>query len=160
MTTPTQPSPKHRLLAVPGLLLGSALTIGMLASISCNAEEDCIPGYPGCSCFRNVCLEGLECLSNFCVDPNWVPPEPGGGQPATSDDGNNSPNNVAACNDMLDELSCGSFDLGSVIDCGIYADLTCDISDYFDCIRDVVTCTDDVVDASGIVECAELAACQ
>jgi len=106
-------------------------------------------------------LEGLECLSNLCVDPNWTPPVPGeeGGPSAEEGGSDGSIDNVAACDAMLDDLSCGSFDLGSVVDCDIYADVGCDIADYFDCVREVFTCTDGVADASGLPECAELVTC-
>jgi len=51
-----------------------------------------------------------------------------------------SADNVGACEDYVAAVNCGDIDVG--IDCSIYKDLDCDISDYFDCLTDNLTCED------------------
>ena len=150
------------------LLWTSLFVAGLLAGASCADEDECTPGYEGCVCASGACLDGLACLSSYCVDPDWTPPtddaaDTGDDVADTGDDtgsGGSSPDNVAACNALLDELgACGDFDLTSVIDCSIYADYTCDVADYLDCIREAYVCVDGVPDTSGFLECTELATC-
>ncbi len=135
--------------------------VGMALGISCAQEDECTPGYEACICSAGTCLAGLSCLSGYCVDPNWEPTGDGAAEAGTpsADDTMGSGDNVAACNALIDEIECGMFDLSGAIDCSLYSSLTCDIADYFDCIRDAFTCTDGVPDTSGIIDCAELATC-
>lgn len=147
--------------AMGGLLLGLSLSLG----VSCAREDQCTPGYEGCACAGGVtCLGGLKCLSNLCVDPDWVPPTPGGeggdGGSAGSDGDGGSVDNVAACEALVDELACGSFDPTTFLDCDIYSNLACDISDYFDCVRDTFTCNGGVADVSEVAQCASLGTCE
>lgn len=144
------------------------LVAGIGLGLSCTDEDEggCVPGYEGCACSETVCLEGLRCLSGRCVDPMWMTPVDDAGGDGGMGDGagdgaepGESPDNVAACNALAAELECGGFDLSGALQCSLYADFPCDISDYFDCVRDTFACTDGVPDSSGIVECAELATC-
>ncbi len=145
---------------------------------ACGDAEACPSGSEGCPCQAGGCDPGLVCASNYCVDPNWEAPPvtPGEAAPGTSgqvtagngagpgdgqaDGGDgSSPDNVAACEALVDEIECGEFDLSSVVDCSLYAGLACDIADYFDCVRDNISCVDGVPDSSGIINCADLANC-
>lgn len=78
-----------------------------------------------------------------------------------NDDDDDDPGaaNVTACEEFLDEVSCGDFDFNTVVDCSIYKQTTCDISDYFDCLSDELTCTDGVADTSGWASCVDEAEC-
>ncbi len=163
----THDSPHVGLSSLPHRLwLSAALLAGLALGISCGEQgEDCVAGYEGCPCAQNTCLDGLSCLSGHCVDPNWTPTgddaaaDQDAGNEDPDDGGSGSADNVAACNALIEELACGGFDLSTAIDCSLYADHPCDIAEYFDCVRDAFTCTDGVPDASGIVDCTNLATC-
>lgn len=140
--------------------------VGVMLGLACEQGDDCPAGQEGCVCTSDgLCLEGLECLSGHCVDPNWTPPtgagqgdgDDGGG--TNADDEGGSFDNVAACNALVDELVCGDADLAMYIDCSLYADDPCDVADYFDCVREMVNCVDGVFDASQLMACAELGTC-
>ena len=81
-----------------------------------------------------------------------------GGDAAGGDDGG-STDNVSACNSLVDKLDCGGVDLGMFIPCDQYGNLTCDITDYFNCVEEAFECTDGMFDASAITPCASMAAC-
>lgn len=135
---------------LPGLGLGVAL------GLACEVDEDCDPGAEGCPCAAaGACLTGLVCLSDYCVDPDWTPTGGAEGGP----DGGDAFDNVRACDELVDELSCGSADPGMYVDCDLYAELPCDISDYFECARDNINCADGVLDVSKLVDCATFALC-
>lgn len=71
-------------------------------------------------------------------------------------------NNVAACEEWVDSVSCGDTDVSTLIDCDIYADTTqCDIADYFDCLTDNTTCDEEngIIDVSAWTSCVSLASC-
>lgn len=58
-----------------GLFAFTSLLIPLLGlfSASCgdqsgNADESCLPGREGCPCDMGVCLAGLSCLSDLCVN--------------------------------------------------------------------------------------------
>jgi hypothetical protein len=87
-------------------------------------------------------------------------PGDGGDDGAPDDDDGASFDNVASCNALVDELVCGDADLGMYIDCSIYADYACDVADYFDCVREMVTCADGFFDTSQITTCVDLATCE
>ena len=78
------------------------------------------------------------------------------GDDANGDDG--PVDNVAACEDFVAAYECADVDLTQFVMCDVYANTTCDIADYFDCLADEVTC-----DAAGIgsaaMTCASLATC-
>lgn len=74
-------------------------------------------------------------------------------------EGDGASNNVAACEALVDDLSCGSTDFSLYVDCSLYATVTCDISDYLGCLDDNFTCTDGIFDASQWSSCASLAQC-
>lgn len=139
----------------------SVFAIGLLAGISCVEEDDCTPGSEGCPCSDGVCLVGLTCLSNYCVDPAWEPPGEAeeGAMPTGGGEAGGSADNVAACNSLVEAIECGDFDLSSALDCNIYADVACDVADYFDCLEDSFTCVDGAPDTSGFADCIDLAQC-
>ena len=74
-------------------------------------------------------------------------------------DDDNSIDNVAACERWVDTVSCGDFDFSMLVDCDLYEDTVCDISDYFDCLSDNTECNDGVPDTQGWQNCAEEAEC-
>jgi hypothetical protein len=69
--------------------------------------------------------------------------------------------NVGACEDWLASMECGDYDFSELVDCSIYSDTPCDISDYFDCLAENGSCDEDtgVYDSSGWADCADLASC-
>ncbi len=135
-----------------------------LALGACDGEQDgCTPGYETCDCEAEArCLEGLQCLSNRCVDPN--------ASPDTTDDSDTAQSgalaesgedfdNVSACEALLDSLECAPPAGVALIDCASFGSSPCDISDYLNCLEDNATCNGDQLDASGWTECADLAVC-
>lgn len=83
-----------------------------------------------------------------------------GDDSSDDDDGGGAVDNEAACNDLVDGLDCGGMDLGQFVDCSAYASLTCDLSDYLQCLEDEFVCNDGVFDASGWAGCVSLASCE
>lgn len=73
--------------------------------------------------------------------------------------GDGTVDNVAACNATLKKLSCGDADLAQYVPCDQYASFTCDLADYFGCVEDNLVCTDGMIDAAGLSDCASLVAC-
>ena len=75
------------------------------------------------------------------------------------DDDGDSFDNTAACNDWLAAVSCGEFDFTGVVDCSIYANLACDVADYFNCLTNNTTCDEvtGIPDTTGWTQCASLA---
>lgn len=67
--------------------------------------------------------------------------------------------NVAACERLAADLSCGGIDLTMSLGCEAYGTLECDLVDYFDCVADNFECTSDVPDVSGLTACVDLATC-
>lgn len=69
--------------------------------------------------------------------------------------------NVAACEDWLDTVSCGTYDFSTNVDCSIYEETDCDIADYFDCLSDNTTCDETLgmPDTQGWTSCSSLALC-
>lgn len=133
------------MLVLVGFAAGSAGAIG------CDGGDECSAGSERCPCTAdNRCLQGLICLSGYCVDPGSAS---GGGNDGSDID------NVAACEAWADGVSCGDANVSDYIDCNMYANLSCDVSDYFDCLTDVTMCTDGVLDNARWPECVELASC-
>ena len=50
------------------------------------------------------------------------------------------PSTIAACEDWLDSMECGSYDFTSQVDCKQFESATCDLSDYFECLTDNTRC--------------------
>jgi len=127
-----------------------------LVSPACDEESDCPAGHEGCVCTEEFsCLEGLECLSDYCVSSNVSGGS--GGNSGNSDDGNGdggSTNNVQACEAFVDSLDCGLPD--GALDCSSYAGVTCDLTEYLDCLADNSACTNGMLDPTGWVECVSL----
>jgi hypothetical protein len=141
---------------------GLGFAVGVF--VACQSEQDCDRGTEGCPCHDgNVCLQGLVCLSSHCVDPNWTPGESGpsadSADGADGADGSSSHDNVAACEALLADLSCGDFDFTQIVDCSVYEGYVCDVTDYFDCLRDNIECVDGFPDTSVTQQCSSLATC-
>lgn len=132
---------------------------GLGFGLACGPENDCTAGYEACPCAAGTCLDGLTCLSGYCVNPDWEPPAADGSGNADEADDGDAYDNVAACEALIDDFSCGDVDLGMYVDCDVYADLPCDVADYFACVDEEVVCTDGVLDASTLMECVPLATC-
>ena len=76
-----------------------------------------------------------------------------------------APDNVATCEDWVTTVSCGdSFDVGTMVDCDVYANTTCDIADYFTCLSDNFACDETTdpwtADTSAWADCAPQATCE
>ncbi|HWB81238.1 MAG TPA: hypothetical protein VG755_40015 [Nannocystaceae bacterium] len=141
-------------------LIVAMFAIGLGLGLACGPETSCSGGSEGCPCVQGACLTGLVCLSGYCVDPNWMPPGGEAGTNAAESNGESgSYDNVAACEALVEDFECGMLDLSMYVDCDLYADVACDVSDYFDCVRDDVECADDMIDAMQLADCAELAQC-
>jgi hypothetical protein len=150
------------LFATAGLL---GLFVGAAPACDPKAGDACPAGTEGCHCTADWdCLEGLTCLSEYCVDP-----EPDADEDededeeqddeSPADDGGSSTDNVGACETWIDAAECGDYDWSQSVDCSLYADLQCDIADYFDCLTDNTACSGGIPDTSGWAACVELAAC-
>lgn len=70
--------------------------------------------------------------------------------------------NVGACEDWVAAMQCGEYDYSTVVDCTIYEETTCDISDYFDCLTENTTCDEatGIPDTTGWTSCYDLASCE
>jgi hypothetical protein len=70
--------------------------------------------------------------------------------------------NVAACQSFVKKVQCGSTDVSQYVDCSSYANVTCDISDYFSCIEPKFVCANGMYDPtqlSTLSDCASKATC-
>lgn len=69
--------------------------------------------------------------------------------------------NVAACETWLEAMTCGDYDYSTVVDCHVYDDYGCDVSDYFNCLTENTVCDEatGVADTTDWTECAYLADC-
>lgn len=83
----------------------------------------------------------------------------GGAGAGAGGGGGGAADNVGACEDFLASIDCGGAGLGAAFDCSAYAGLSCDISDYFTCAADALSCMGGVLDPSGLATCAEKAVC-
>jgi hypothetical protein len=72
-----------------------------------------------------------------------------------------APDNVGACEDWVASMSCGDNDFGSLVDCSLYEETTCDIASYFDCLTENTTCDEKtgVIDTTGWAGCMDKATC-
>ncbi len=125
-----------------------------LASPACDdAEGDCQAGLEGCPCTAEYqCLDGLQCLSEYCVDPvgSGGSSDPSGGASGGSND------NVAACEGFIDGLDCAIPGGDVALDCSAYEGVACDVTDYLDCLADNTACVDGAADVSGWIDCVAL----
>jgi hypothetical protein len=70
--------------------------------------------------------------------------------------------NVAACNAFVEKVKCGSVDISSQVDCSLYANTACDISDYFDCLETKYVCVNGTYDETKLAtisDCTSKATC-
>ncbi len=141
-----------------------ALASLLLSPAACDdGEGGCTPGYETCRCTaESLCLEGLQCLSSRCVDPESVPGEAEGGETAAeggAGEAAGEPDNESACEALLDSLECAPPAGVALIDCASFSSSPCDLSDYFECLADNTTCNGEQLDASGWTQCMDLAVC-
>ena len=68
--------------------------------------------------------------------------------------------NVAACEAYVNSSDCGDTNASTIVNsCDSFADTECDVSEYFDCLAENVTCTDGVLDTTGAATCASKLSC-
>jgi hypothetical protein len=86
---------------------------------------------------------------------------------ACGDDDKAVVDNVGPCESLLEtlyDLECAAEDYDWAIDCSLYADTACDISDFFTCCEENATCNEyfdpPTVDISGWSDCMDLAYCE
>ena len=136
-------------------LLGLALTpLLALVAPACDDEDDCPSGHEGCVCAEEYsCLDGLVCLSEYCVSSVADGGGSGGNanssDPSGADGGSN--NTVQACETFLDNLECAIPD--GALDCSVYTEVACDVTDYLDCLTENSSCVGDMIDISGWANC-------
>ncbi len=130
----------------------------LLLLLSCSDPEGAYPN----ECLDNidndrdgtVDCEDEDCRgSSECTSGNSDPGDPGG---------TGGYDNVQACEDWLDTVSCGEYDFSASVDCSVYEDYPCDISDYFECLTDNTACGKEtgMSDMSGWSACSHLASCE
>jgi hypothetical protein len=71
--------------------------------------------------------------------------------------------NVAACEDFVKKVKCGSIDITNQVDCSTYGATTCDISEYFNCLSTKYVCSNGMYDTTKLAsagECAAKAVCR
>jgi len=73
--------------------------------------------------------------------------------------------NVGSCNRWKTAVKCGTATNAGIdaIDCNVYANTACDISDYFDCLSTAYVCVDgqyDTTKLSNLSTCASKAVCK
>jgi hypothetical protein len=77
--------------------------------------------------------------------------------------GGSSFDNVEACKTFETKVKCGSVDISQSVDCDVYANTTCDIAPYFDCLATKYVCVDGQYDTSKLAtasDCASKAVCK
>ncbi len=155
-TTPTTIA-VSRAAAAGRIPLGMAL--GMV--IGCDSgDSDCAEGHEAGFCAEDYrCLEGLECRSKRGVEAGPADSDNSSASSRGDDDDGTPTDNVAACQALVDSWECqppGGIDL---LMRDAFEDSQRDVSDDFNCLADNTSCSDDVLDASGWTQCAELAEC-
>jgi hypothetical protein len=136
----------------PVSLLGLILTpLLALASPACDDEDNCPAGQEGCVCAEDFqCDDGLVCLSEYCVS-SVADGSGGSGNASDPSGGGSSNNNVEACEAFLDNLDCALPE--GALDCSVYTDVACDVTDYLDCLTENSACNGDMIDVSGWGNC-------
>jgi hypothetical protein len=99
----------------------------------------------------------IALLSVHCGDDE----DTSGGRGNTQGTDAGSFDNQAVCQAWVDSMTCGNVDFSQYIDCSIYANTPCDISDYFQCLTDNTVCNEawGAVDPSGWTRCQSKATC-
>lgn len=144
--------------------LRAALASLLLSPVACDSEQGgCTPGYETCACASEArCLDGLQCLSSRCVDPDFTPDmsetSDVAGEGAEEESAPGFDNEVA-CEALLDSLECTPPGGVALIDCAGLGASVCDLSDYFECLADNTACNGGQLDASGWTQCMDLAVC-
>ncbi len=130
----------------------------LLLLVACGDPEGSLSG----ECMDNIDNDddgAVDCEDEDCsgssdcseqgTDP-WDPGLPSGNS------------NVQACEEWVEAVSCGEYDFSTSVDCSVYEDSACDISDYFDCLTDNTICDEEtgVPDMSGWGECTDYASCE
>ena len=73
------------------------------------------------------------------------------------------PDNVATCKSFVQSAKCGSVDISTQVNCDAYANTSCDISGYFDCLKTKYVCTSngtyDTTKLATVGDCTAQATC-
>jgi hypothetical protein len=76
---------------------------------------------------------------------------------------NPGPTTAQACADFVDAGHCGSVDLSDAFPCANFADSSCDLAPYFQCLAPHYVCVNGQFDANamkGASACNDLASCR
>ena len=65
--------------------------------------------------------------------------------------------NVKACENFIKQVKCGSVDLSKQYPCASYSMYPCDISAYFDCVGDKLSCSNGQYDPIKLAKAGECA---
>lgn len=71
--------------------------------------------------------------------------------------------NVEACKTFVQKVKCGTVDISTQVNCDAYANTSCDIAPYFDCLSSKYVCTNGSYDSSKLAtasQCADKAVCR
>jgi hypothetical protein len=77
--------------------------------------------------------------------------------------GGSTVDNVDACKKFVAKVKCGTVDISSQVNCDAYANTSCDISAYFDCLSGAYVCVNGSYDTTKLAtasDCASKAVCQ
>ncbi len=122
-----------------GPLFAVVLSFALATQLACNDDDDSDDG------------AGDDAADDAADDDD-------DGAPADDGDDDGAVDNVAACEDFIAEFDCNTLDLSMYLMCDLYAQTTCDIADYFDCLADEATC-DAAAFSTAATNCASLATC-
>ncbi len=116
--------------------------------------------------YPNECLDNIDNDEDGvvdCEDEDCASSEEcaeGGSDPWDSG-GTGGYDNVQACEDWLDAVSCGEYDFADSVDCSDYADYDCDLAPYFQCLLENSYCDEKtgVLDMEDWSKCNHLVGC-
>jgi hypothetical protein len=126
-----------------GPLFAVMLSLALATQLACNDDDDSDDGAD----------DAADDADDDAADDAADDDE---GTPADDDGG--TVDNVAACEDFITAFECDAYDLSMYLMCDIYSNTTCDVSHYFDCLADEVTC-DTTGFSNAANTCASLATC-
>ncbi len=129
----------------------------LLLLMACGDPEGAHQG----ECLDNIDNDedgAVDCEDEDCAGSS----ECAAGSSDPQDTGNEAGfDNVQACKDAVASMECGAYDFSTSVDCSVYEEHDCDLSEYFDCLTDNLVCDEKtgVPDLSGWNGCGELFAC-
>jgi hypothetical protein len=129
--------------------------------LACQAEEGRCDGTGDARRFGVIddCADEIDDYADCVDDASDLNDTTSSASVASSAASGGGTGNVAACNNFVDSVMCGTVDAGTYINCSQYEAHPCDISGYFNCLSSHTTCTNGVLDTSGWAQCATQAQC-